>query len=111
MKNLILLPTYLGAFLGFLSFIFLGAAPGMLYGGSMGLVMAAAILGTPVPSTAFAAFIVGGGMALGLVAALFFFTVMGSLIGTIVGWPFIPFLDRQKKEEKDEVKVRMSLGS
>ena len=34
-----LLPTWIGASLGFIAFVFLGAVPGVLYGGYAGLAM------------------------------------------------------------------------
>jgi len=91
-KTTLLLPTYTGATGGFLAFLFLGAIPGLLYGGYMGLMMTAALFGTPVEPTLFAKLVTGGGMLIGLLSSLFFFMVMGALLGTIVGWPFMPLL-------------------
>lgn len=84
-KTAILLPTYIGAALGLVSFLWLGAVPGALYGGYMGLIMAGSLFGTPVEPTMVARIITGGGMVLGLVATLFLFLVVGAVLGTLAG--------------------------
>jgi hypothetical protein len=79
------LPTYIGAGTGFVAFIAFGAMPGLLYGGYMGLMMAGALFGTPVEPNILARLITGGGMLLGLLASLFLFLVVGSVVGTSCG--------------------------
>ncbi len=79
------LPSYIGAGAGFVAFIALGAMPGLLYGGYMGLMMAGALFGTPVEPNAVARLITGGGMLLGLLASLFLFLVVGAVVGTSCG--------------------------
>jgi len=51
----------------------------------MGLAMAGLLFGTPVAPTFAARFMTFGGMGLGLVAAMFLFTVLGALAGTAAG--------------------------
>lgn len=97
-KTTLLLPTYLGSAIGFFSFLFFGAIPGLLYGGYMGLIMTGALFGTPVEPTFVAKLVTGGGMLVGLVSSLFFFLVMGALLGTIIGWPFLPLLKKLSKK-------------
>lgn len=80
-----LIPTYVGAAIGFIAFIVIGAIPGMLYGGYMGLVMAGTILGTPIEPSIISKAMVGGGILLGLIATLFFFLVIGANLGALTG--------------------------
>jgi hypothetical protein len=84
-KRAVNLPSYVGAGAGFVAFIALGAMPGLLYGGYMGLMMAGALFGTPVEPNAIARIITGGGMLLGLLASLFLFLVVGAVVGTSCG--------------------------
>jgi len=76
--------TLIGSIVGLIAFIFVGAIPGLLYGGHMGLMMAGALIGAPVEATLFAKFIVGGGMLMGFFATLFLFLVSGAIGGTVV---------------------------
>lgn len=92
-----LFPTYVGTFIGFVAFLFLGAIPGILYGGYMGMATASVLFGAPLTSSIFVKAVVFGGMFLGLVASFFFFLVMGSFIGTAVGFPFQPLLRKLVK--------------
>jgi hypothetical protein len=89
-----LLPTYIGTAVSFLAYLLLGAVPGILYGGYMGLVMSNALFGSAVEPSILARIVTGGGMALGLFASLFFFLVIGAFLGTVVGLPFAPILRR-----------------
>ena len=89
-----LIPTYAGAFAAFIAYLFVGAVPGLLYGGYMGLAMASVLFGVPVQATVLAKVVTFGGMFLGLVASLFFFVVMGALVGTALGLPFAGVLRR-----------------
>ena len=66
----------------------MGAVPGLLYGGYMGLAMAPILFGGPVQATILAKVVTFGGMFLGLTASLFFFLVMGAFLGTALGLPF-----------------------
>lgn len=78
--------TNVGAFVGFLAYLTFGAVPSILYGGYMGLTMHHVLFGD---STGFVQkFMVGGGMALGVVSVLFFFLVLGAIVGTLVGLLF-----------------------
>lgn len=83
--KVVVVGMYSGLVVGFLSFIGLGAVPGLLYGGYIGLIMAGSIFGTPVEPTLISRFITGGGMALGALMALTFFLVVGSCLGTVTG--------------------------
>ena len=109
-KSTLLAPTYTGATAGFVAFLFLGAIPGLLYGGYMGLMMTASLFGTPVEPTMMAKMVTGGGMLIGLVSSLFFFLVMGALAGTVAGLPFMPLLKsiatRSERREFAPVAVR-----
>ena len=107
--RILLLPTWIGAGLGFVAYLFLGAVPGLLYGGYMGLVMAGTLLGMPVEPTLAAKIITGSGMLLGLVASLFFFVVVGAFVGAVVGWPFLPLLRRvSARQARPAVKASSS---
>ena len=89
-----MLPTYIGTGLSFIAYILIGAAPGILYGGFMGLMMANALVGNVAEPTLLVRVVTGGGMALGLFASLFFFLVLGAFMGTLLGLPFAPILRR-----------------
>lgn len=89
-----LLPTYIGAGVSFIAYVLVGAVPGLLYGGYMGLMMSNALFGNAGTPTLIDRVVTGGGMALGLFATLFFFLVLGAFIGTVVGLPFAPILRR-----------------
>lgn len=86
------LSAKLGATVGFLAFLGVGLVPGLLYGGYMGLIMAAVLFGAPVEPTMAARFMTGGGMVLGLVASLFLFLVAGAVFGTLVGFATRPIV-------------------
>lgn len=91
-NHVVLLPTYVGAALAFLAYIAVGAVPGILYGGYMGLAMSGALFGQLAEPTVLVRVITGGGMILGLCASLFFFLVAGAFGGTLLGLPFAKVL-------------------
>src|SRR5690606_35943648 len=80
-----LLPTTLGASVGFVAFVAVGAVPGLFYGGYAGLALPAALFGTPVEPGFWTQLVTFGGMALGLVASLSLFLVIGAVFGTLTG--------------------------
>ncbi len=93
-NHIALLPTYIGAGLSFIAFLVIGAVPGVLYGGYMGMTMANVLFGAAGDGSWLSRAVVGGGMGLGLVATAFFFVVAGAVTGTLVGLPFAPVLRR-----------------
>lgn len=93
-RNLTLMPTWLGAAIGFVAYLVLGALPGLLYGGYAGLAMYGVLFGNPGEPTLLARLVTGGGMVLGLLACLFFFLVAGAFLGTLAGLPFAAALRR-----------------
>lgn len=93
-RDLTLMPTWLGAGTGFVAYVFLGALPGLLYGGYAGLAMSGVLFGELLEPTFLARLVTGGGMVLGLLAALFFFLVAGAFLGTVLGLPFAGVLRR-----------------
>ncbi|MBI5609993.1 MAG: hypothetical protein HY902_14055 [Deltaproteobacteria bacterium] len=93
-NHIALLPTYIGAATAFIAFLFVGAVPGVLYGGFMGMSMAKVLFGVAGDGTWLSRAVVGGGMGLGLAATLFFFVVAGAVAGTLAGLPFAPVLRR-----------------
>ncbi len=98
-SHLPLIPSYIGAGLGFLAFLVLGAIPGTLYGGYIGLAMSSMLLGSAADPSWPARIITGGGMVLGLLAALFLFLVAGAVVGTLMGMPFAKVLRRAAERE------------
>ncbi|GMV42158.1 MAG: hypothetical protein AMXMBFR64_38740 [Myxococcales bacterium] len=86
------LPTYIGSVVGLISFLMVGLVPGVMYGGHMGLVMVEALLGMHAEPSLFTKVVTGGGILLGLVTTLFFFLVVGALVGTFAGLLLRPFL-------------------
>lgn len=91
-NHIALLPTYIGAGLGMLAFLLIGAVPGVLYGGYMGLVMTEALFGHVDEVSMLARAVTGGGMVLGVLSSLFLFLVAGAFGGTLVGLPFARLL-------------------
>lgn len=79
------LPTNLGAMLGFLLFLFYGAAPGVLYGGFVGKELAESMLGEALEPAFVAKLVEVGGMAFGFLSALFLFLILFALAGTLIG--------------------------
>ncbi len=100
-NHIALLPTYIGAAVSFLAYIAVGAVPGILYGGYMGLSMSSALFGNLAEPTVLARVITGGGMVLGLCASLFFFLVAGAFLGTLAGLPFAGVLRRMAEAEPE----------
>ena len=100
-NHIALLPTYIGTALSFLAYVAVGAVPGILYGGYMGLTMAGALFGNIAEPTFIARVITGGGMVLGLCASLFFFLVAGAFIGTLAGLPFAGVLRRMAEAQPE----------
>lgn len=105
-KHTALIPTYLGAALGFLGYLIFGSIPSILYGGYMGLTMHGVLFGES--SGWMQQFMVGGGMGLGLIAVLFFFLVFGAVFGTLVGLPFAPLLRKVERENSENATVTAS---
>lgn len=98
-SHLPFVPSYIGTGLGFLAFLVLGAVPGTLYGGYVGLGMSAMLFGSAADPSWPARIITGGGMILGLLAALFLFLVAGAVMGTLLGLPFAKVLRRAAERE------------
>lgn len=86
------LPTYIGSLVGLFAFLFVGFVPSVEYGGHMGLVMVEALLGLHAEPSIFTKFVTGGAYLLGIVTTLFFFLVIGALLGTFSGLALRPFL-------------------
>lgn len=101
--NFKMLPTHIGAGIGFLTCALIGAIPGVLYGGYMGLAMTTALFGNSIAPTVLAKGIVGGGMVLGLTASMFFFLVLGAFLGTLLGLPFAKTLARMNEVQTAEI--------
>lgn len=98
-SHLPFVPSYIGAGLGFLGFLVLGAVPGTLYGGYVGLGMSAMLFGSAADPSWPARIITGSGMILGLLAALFLFLIAGAVVGTLLGLPFAKVLRRAAERE------------
>ncbi|MBI4402702.1 MAG: hypothetical protein HY537_00995 [Deltaproteobacteria bacterium] len=93
-SRITILPTLIGSGVGFVSFLVFGALHGVVYGGYMGLIMAGALLGTPVEPGILSRILIGGGMVLGVVVTLFFFLVVGALVGTVIGYAYSLFFKK-----------------
>lgn len=98
-SHLPFVPSYIGAGLGFLGFLLLGAVPGTLYGGYMGLALSSVLLGSAGEPSLMARVITGGGMVMGLLAALVMFLIAGAVLGTLIGLPFARSLRRAAESE------------
>jgi hypothetical protein len=98
-SHLPFVPSYIGAGLGFLGFLLLGAVPGTLYGGYMGLALSSVLFGSAAEPSLMARVITGGGMVMGLLAALVMFLIAGAVLGTLVGLPFARSLRRAAESE------------
>ena len=104
------LPTKIGAGIGFIAFLVFGAIPGLFYGGAMGLVMNAALFGVPVEPVVLTRVITGGGMVLGLGAALSLFLVVGAVVGTATGLAFKSILSPFTSTETEAVRQDIQEG-
>lgn len=79
------LSTKIGAGVGFVVFLVVGAIPSLLYGAYMGLMVAGSILGPQTAESILWRVITGGGMLLGFGATLSLFLVIGAVVGTGIG--------------------------
>lgn len=77
--------TWFGAGVAFIAFLLTGAVPALVYGGYMGLMTANVLFGHPADPQLVTRLMAGGGMALGFVATLFLYLVLGAALGTGVG--------------------------
>ena len=78
-------PVLVGAAVGFLVFLVVGAIPALLYGGYLGLMMANALFGSTGDLSLAARMMTGGGMLLGFFAVNGLFLVAGGVLGTVFG--------------------------
>ena len=74
-----------GAAVAFIAFLVVGAIPGLLYGGYLGLMMGNALFGHTTEISLVARMMTGGGMLLGFFAVMSVFLVGGAVVGTAVG--------------------------
>lgn len=65
--------TFLNAMIVFVIFMFVGALPGVLYGGYLGLMVAHGLFGAPNETSVVARLLIGGGMVLGFGASFALF--------------------------------------
>ena len=86
----------LGSLISFILFLLFGLVPALLYGGYMGLIMAATLFGPITTTGLFTQLIVAGGMCLGVSATLSLFLVTGGLGGAAIQ---TLVLSRAKKSE------------
>lgn len=77
--------VYVGAAVAFLAFLLVGAIPGLLYGGYLGLMMGNALFGGAGELSLLTRMMTGGGMLLGFFAVMGLFLVGGGVLGTIFG--------------------------
>ena len=94
------LPSLVGAGIGFATFLTIALLPSLVYGGYAGLLLAGGILGTPVDQTLLARSLIVFGMALGVTAVAFLFTLAGAAAGALVG-----AMVKQTAKEPERVKV------
>ncbi|MBI5495487.1 MAG: hypothetical protein HY904_10725 [Deltaproteobacteria bacterium] len=80
--------NYVGAALGFLGFLAVGALPSSLFGAYIGMFFANVLLGLSVETSIAAKVITGGGMLLGFTAAMALFVVAGAVLGGVTAWLF-----------------------
>jgi len=73
---------YLGAVVSFGLFLVTGLIPSLVYGGYVGMILSNILFGPT--SIILLRFMVGGGMILGLIATLFLYLVLGTLIYSAV---------------------------
>ena len=74
-----------GAAVAFIAFLVVGAIPGLLYGGYLGLIMGNALFGHATEISLVARMMTGGGMLLGFFAVMSVFLVAGGVLGTVFG--------------------------
>ena len=77
--------TTIGAAISFLVFLVVGAVPGLLYGGYLGLMMGNALFGAVGELSLITRMMAGGGMLLGFFAVMGLFLVAGGVLGTVFG--------------------------
>lgn len=77
--------AYVGAGAGLTVFALIGLLPGSFLGGSIGLGIAKALLGSPVSSALLPRVIVGLSMLLGVIISGIVFVVCGTMVGWVMG--------------------------
>ena len=75
---------FIGGLLGLIAFLAIGLLPSLVYGGFAGVILAAAVLGSPIGSGIMARALVAFGMLIGLLATGGLFVVMGSALSVAV---------------------------
>lgn len=78
--------TEVGTMLGGVGFLFVGLLGGVVYGGSLGLIVAGMLFGTPVPPTIWARGLTFLGIILGVVTSAVVFVGAGFALGKGVGY-------------------------
>ena len=99
--------TKIGAAIGFVAFVVVGAIPSLLYGAYMGLMVAGAILGPQTADSILWRVITGGGMLLGFGATMSLFLVVGAVVGTGIGAlakTIVPAAEGENELEKVKAK-------
>lgn len=76
--------TRIGGLLGFVTFLLYGLKAGFVYGGLVGVITSAAMLGHALDGALPDRIIVAGGMFLGVLAVGMLMTVLGAVFGTVV---------------------------
>jgi hypothetical protein len=76
--------SLIGAAIGLAAFLALGLLPALLYGGYAGLLLAGALLGSPVQASAMVRALVVAGMVFGVLGVGGLFTAAGGAVGAAV---------------------------
>jgi hypothetical protein len=73
--------SFIGGLIGFVTFLFVGLLPSIVYGGFAGVTLASSILGGPIDSSVLARGLIVFGMVVGLLGAAGVFVVVGAAVG------------------------------
>jgi len=106
-KEMVRMGTKIGAVLGGVVFLAFGLIPGVYFGSYGALMVVKHLMGGPVEPTVLARMIIAGGMILGIACLASVSIIVGSILGTALGY-LIEALSAPaviKEGSKEEVKA------
>lgn len=102
-KSPVTIGREVGTIIGGIGFVYIGLLYGVVYGGYLGLVVAKALFGTPIPPSIWARGLTFLGITLGVVTSAALFIGAGAALGAGVGYLFALAL-QEARPQKEKVR-------
>jgi hypothetical protein len=109
-KEMVKMGTKIGAVLGGVAFFVFGLIPGFYFGSYGALVVLKHFMGGPVEPTVLVRMIIAVGIMLGVVSIAFVSIVIGSILGTALGY-LVEALSAAPAEIKEGIKEKVEGGA